>query len=39
MDETHKNDVSKNDIASIYKNIDYISKDINTLKNKLTDVV
>lgn len=39
MDETHKNDVSKNDIESIYKDIDFMSKDIGGLKNRFDDMV
>ncbi|XP_072398904.1 uncharacterized protein slow isoform X2 [Diabrotica undecimpunctata] len=38
MGESHKNDVSKNDLQNVYKDMDSISQDINTLKNKINDV-
>nr|XP_023027993.1 fibropellin-1-like [Leptinotarsa decemlineata] len=38
MDESHKNDVSKNDLNNVYKDMGSISEDITSLKNKISDV-
>ncbi|CAG9856045.1 unnamed protein product [Phyllotreta striolata] len=38
MDESHKNDVSQDDLRNVYKDIDIISEDMRDLKNKIIDV-
>ncbi|CAH0546125.1 unnamed protein product [Brassicogethes aeneus] len=38
MDESHKNEVSKSDIQNIYKDINAMTKDVYTLKNKFDDM-
>lgn len=39
MMDGHKNDVSKDDIENLYKDMNFISNDVAQLKNKMTDVV
>ncbi|KAG5880448.1 hypothetical protein JTB14_028782 [Gonioctena quinquepunctata] len=38
MDESHKNDVSKNDLENVFKDMGSISEDVSSLKNKMNDV-
>ncbi|XP_056630991.1 epidermal growth factor-like protein 8 [Diorhabda sublineata] len=38
MDESHKNDVSKDDLQHLYRDMNSISQDISSLKNKINDV-
>ncbi|KAJ8946011.1 hypothetical protein NQ318_023257 [Aromia moschata] len=39
MDESQKNDVSKDDIEHLHKDMTFLSKDVNSLKNQMSDVV
>lgn len=39
MSKSHDNDVSKNDLENVYKDMNYISKDLSNIKNKISEVV
>ncbi|KAJ8915799.1 hypothetical protein NQ315_004611, partial [Exocentrus adspersus] len=38
MDESHKNDISKNDVQNLYRDMNFLSSDITQLKNKINEV-
>ncbi|CAH1978095.1 unnamed protein product [Acanthoscelides obtectus] len=38
MGESHKNDVSKDDLRNVYRDINHISEDVSDLKNKINDM-
>lgn len=39
MMNDYKNDISKDDIQNLYKDINFMSSDITQLRNKMSDVV
>lgn len=39
MMNDHKNDISKDDIQNLYKDINFMSSDITQLRNKMSDMV
>lgn len=39
MTQNHENDVSKNDLENVYKDMNFISNDLSNIKSKISEVV